>query len=179
MRAAALASALLLAALGAPLVAPVAAHAQEEMAACTGPMVPPPPAYAAWNAQAPLTSAVAAAALGAATITPDHAVLAELHPTREVAYVMQPEKPGGAVAKGGIFQIEIAMAGVYRVAIGSGAWLDVLKDGKPLMSVAHGHGPTCSGIRKMVDFPLEPGRYVLQISANADPKIAVLILRQP
>ena len=34
---------------------------------------------------------------------------------------------------------------------------------------------TCTGIRKTVQFPLTPGHYVLQISANADPEIAVMV----
>ena len=40
---------------------------------------------------------------------------------------------------------------------------------------AHAPGPACTGIRKTVQFPLQPGHYVLQISANADPTIAVMI----
>jgi hypothetical protein len=31
----------------------------------------------------------------------------------------------------------------------------------------------------MVDFPLEPGRYVLQVSANADAKLPILLARRP
>jgi hypothetical protein len=30
-------------------------------------------------------------------------------------------------------------------------------------SVTHGHGPACSGIRKMVEFEVTQGRYQLQI----------------
>jgi hypothetical protein len=42
-------------------------------------------------------------------------------------------------------------------------------------STAHAPGPPCTGIRKTVQFVLQPGGYVLQISANADPDIAVMI----
>ncbi len=31
------------------------------------------------------------------------------------------------------------------------------------MSGAHAPGPACSGIRKTVQFPLQPGRYVIQL----------------
>ena len=55
----------------------------------------------------------------------------------------------------------------------------MIKDGQPQISTAHGHGPACSTIRKMVDFSLQPGRYVLQISANAEAEISVLVTRAP
>jgi hypothetical protein len=165
------------------LMAPSSAAAQpigqEERPTCADPATPPPAAYAAWATKAPLSSAATPADLPKAEIVAGQAVLAQLHPTREVAYVIQPDKPGGSVAKGGLFQVRVDQPGVYRFAISSGAWLDVLKNGKALESIAHGPGPACSGIRKMVDFPLEPGRYVLQVSANPDPLIAVLVLRQP
>jgi hypothetical protein len=50
------------------------------------------------------------------------------------------------------------------------------KDGAGVISSAHGHGPDCTGIRKMVDFALTPGRYTVQISANAAPQITVMAL---
>lgn len=30
-------------------------------------------------------------------------------------------------------------------------------------AAAHGHGPACSGIRKMVEYDVTPGRYLVQI----------------
>jgi hypothetical protein len=46
-------------------------------------------------------------------------------------------------------------------------------------STAHGHGPNCTGIRKMVDYRLTPGPYILQISANGQPQMTVLLARLP
>ena len=65
--------------------------------------------------------------------------------------------------------------GTYRVALGAGAWVDMLRDGKAIASTAHGHGPACSGIRKIVDFPLTPGSYVLQLAGSPDANIPVLV----
>jgi hypothetical protein len=48
-----------------------------------------------------------------------------------------------------------------------------------LTSIAHGHGPDCSGIRKMVDFRLEAGSYVLQIVGNGAPTVRVLVASVP
>ena len=45
-------------------------------------------------------------------------------------------------------------------------------------SVTHGHGPACSGIRKMVEFDVKPGRYQLQIvNAPAASIHAMAVLR--
>ena len=161
------------------LAAPAVGWAQEERPVCTGAPSPLPPAYAAWAAKSDLNAAGAAADLPKAELVPGKAIAAHLMPTKQVAYVVQPEKPGGSVSKGGMFEVTISAAGVYRFASGSGAWIDVLKDGKILESVNHMGGPACTGIRKMVDFPLEPGRYVLQISANADDILPFLVLPQP
>jgi len=102
-----------------------------------------------------------------------------LRHTREVQYVVQPEKPGGSVAYGGLLMLDVKTAGTYQVNLSSGAWIDMLKDGAAVMSGAHAPGPACSGIRKTVQFPLQPGRHVIQLSANGDPTIAVLVSRAP
>lgn len=118
----------------------------------------------------------------AAKLETGAAIDAVLHPTPEVRYALRPEKPGGSVSFGGLYAFNIPETGRYRVALGSAAWIDVIKAGdttKGLTSIAHGHGPDCSGIRKMVDFALEPGDYLVQISANADAKLPLLVTRLP
>ena len=65
------------------------------------------------------------------------------------------------------------------MALGSGAWIDVVKDGKAIESTAHGHGPDCSGVRKVVDFPLQPGSYTLQVAANGQAQLPLLVTRAP
>jgi hypothetical protein len=138
-----------------------------------------PPALAGWTAKVGLASATQASGLDAAMLAPGRAANVALHPTREVSYVTQPEKPGGSVAHGGLVALSIAEAGTYQVSLSSGAWIDVLKDGAAVVSSAHAPGPPCSGIRKTVQFPLQPGRYVIQLSANADPAIQVMVSRVP
>jgi hypothetical protein len=138
-----------------------------------------PPALASWTAKVDLVSAASAADLPQARIALGQAARVTLHGTRDVAYAVQPEKPGGSVAHGGLLTFTIAEAGSYRVGLSSGAWIDVLKDGQAQVSTAHGHGPACSTLRKMVDFNLRPGVYELQISANADPEIGVLVVKAP
>jgi hypothetical protein len=159
-----------------------AASAQEmeqQRPKCTGAPAPLPASLSGWSSKAPLTAASDEAGLSSVTLMAGKAAMIALHPTRQVHYLSQPEKPGGSVAHGGLARISITTAGTYQVSLNSGAWLDVLKDGKMLESTAHGPGPACTGIGKTVQFPLQPGQYVLQISANADPTIAVMVSKVP
>jgi hypothetical protein len=135
--------------------------------------------FTGWTSKTDITAATASKALSKAELTVGKAANVALPSTADVKYATQPEKPGGSVSHGGMVAFRIAEAGTYRVALGSGAWIDVLKNGKAIESTAHGHGPECSTIRKVVDFPLTPGRYVLQISANADAQIGVMVARRP
>jgi hypothetical protein len=164
---------------GALLLSPLAAMAQEAAPACASTDAALPGEFSGWSPRTALRSAVGAPGLATATLHPGQGVEADLHPTPEVTYLVQPEKPGGSVSRGGIFEFSVDRAGVYAVALGSGAWIDVLKDKTPVVSTAHGHGPACSTIRKVVDFPLQPGRYVIQVSASAAPKLAIMVARRP
>jgi hypothetical protein len=150
---------------------------QEMIHACPATAAPLPPAFSGWTMKATLGSAAQASALKAATLPLGQGVLVALHPTRQVRYVTQPEKPGGSMAHGGMVALPIAATGRYQVSLSSGAWIDVLKDGTPQRSVAHAPGPKCSPIRKTVVFLLQPGSYVLQISANTDPAVTVMVTR--
>lgn len=169
------ASSLLLVMLSAPAAAqtesaPLPAPTCAAPAAATG-------AYAAWNRPSPVTAGREAAA--PAMVTLGTAAQVTLSPTPDVHYAQRPEKPGGSVSYGGLLAFDVAQAGTYRIALGSATWLDVIGKQGPMQSVAHGHGPDCTGIRKMVDFTLEPGHYLVQISANGGPAVTVLALPAP
>ena len=42
----------------------------------------------------------------------------------------------------------------------------MIANGAALPSVHHGHGPACTPIRKLVDWDLKPGRYLLQLTGE-------------
>lgn len=165
------------------LVAPITASAQMAPAptpqACGAMDVELPPELAGWTAKAPLAAATVAADLPKASLTPGNAFLATLPSTPDVTYVVQPEKPGGSVSHGGLFDLTVKSAGTYVIALGTGAWIDVLKDGAPLMSGSHGRGPNCTTLRKMVTFDLKPGAYVVQISANGPAELPIMVAKRP
>jgi hypothetical protein len=88
-------------------------------------------------------------------------------------------EPGRASAPGdfaAMVRLTVTRPAVYRLALGSRAWVDVVQDGRAIGSVAHGHGPACSGIRKIVDFDLKPGNYVIQITGSPDATARLMIV---
>jgi hypothetical protein len=160
-----------------PLAFTTAARADERpQVACTAPAAPS-------GELAPWASPVALAAAGAAEREPALTVGRQanltLLPTPQVRYPLQPDRPGGSASYGGLVGVAVSQTGAYRVALGSGAWVDLVRDGKAVTSTAHGHGPACTDVHKMVDFPLTPGRYTLQISASAEARITLLVARLP
>jgi len=170
--------ALLLVAVATPVAAQMKPAAD---ASCPATPAPLPAALAGWADKAAMTAATKASrpTLADAQLSLGTAVDLALKPTPEVAYPLRPAKPGGVASHGGLVGFSVTEAGTYRVALGSGAWIDVVRGGKAAASTAHGHGPACSGVRKMVDFPLTPGRYILQIAGNGTPSIAVMVTRLP
>jgi hypothetical protein len=138
-----------------------------------------PPALSGWSRKGALTSAAQASTLKDATLPLAQGIAVALHPTRTVRYLTQPEKPGGSVAHGGMVSLPVTAAGHYQISLSSDAWIDVLKDGATQQSVAHAPGPKCTSIRKTVVFALQPGTYVLQLSANADPAVTIMATRVP
>ena len=94
-----------------------------------------------------------------------------------MTYPLAPVKPGAAGAHGGVFAFEITRPARYRVALGGGAWIDVVQGSKALESKAHSHGPECSPVTKMVDFDLKSGRYLLEVSGSPTPTLGLMVAR--
>ena len=164
---------------GALVATPALASAQVASAACIPGASTLPAALAGWVSHRPVAAAIQASRLREAGLVTGEGVDATLVPTPDVHYIVKPEKPGGSVSYGGLFTFSVEQAGTYRVALGAAAWVDVLRHDKAIASIAHGHGPECTGIRKMVDFPLAPGRYTLQIAANGAAVLPLLVVRLP
>jgi hypothetical protein len=170
------------------LLAPAAALAQMAPAPAPAPAAPAtcatmdaelPAELTGWTTKTPLAAAGVAADLAKAALVPGKAYQAALPSTPAVAYLLQPEKPGGSVSHGGLFELTVQSAGTYVIALGTAAWIDLLKDGAPLVSSSHGRGPACSTLRKMVTFDLQPGRYVVQISANGPAELPIMVAKRP
>ncbi|MDZ4762402.1 MAG: homogentisate 1,2-dioxygenase [Alphaproteobacteria bacterium] len=107
------------------------------------------------------------------------AVNASLLAAHGVVYLAKPGREGAPESKGGLFALSVTEPGIYGVALGAAAWIDVLRDGEPVQSTAHGHGPECSTIRKIVEFSLRPGDYVVQISGSPDANLPIMVIHRP
>jgi len=152
------------------------AFAQEAAPApCPATPAPLPAALTGWASASPVTAAATATDIGKAQIPVGSRADVTLSPATQVQF-LAPEKAPLAGTSSGMVRFTVPAARTYRVALGAGAWIDVVRDGKAVGSGAHGHGVPCTPIRKTVDFALMPGDYVLQISGNHDATLSVLIL---
>lgn len=150
------------------LTLPAGAYSAEPAPQCPQPIAPQG-VLAPWSKPVPLSSG--------GTLAVGQAARLALLPAADLRYPLPPEKPAAPGTFGGFVQVTIDRPGTYRVALGSAAWIDLVADGKALASIAHGHGPDCSGIRKIVDFTLQPGRHVLQLSGNAEAQATIMVVR--
>lgn len=159
------------------LVAALPAAAQDPATdpQCATVRVAMPAGFSGWSMRAPLASG--RAPRSAPVLVVGRGADLSLHPVVQVRALLPWGKAPAAETQGGLAMFQVARAGTYRVGLGSAAWIDVVHAGRTVPSSAHGHGPMCTGIRKIVDFKLKPGRYVLQISGSAAPNVAVLIAR--
>lgn len=144
------------------LAAPFAAHAQTAAPDCAAVTVPAlPEAWAAFAQASPLTAAAKAADQPEIKINQAYALT--LVPATQAEYTVAPEMvaPGSF---GGLLMLTVDKAGVYSVGISDKIWVDVIRDGQALRSVAHQEGAPCGAIHKTVDFQLDPGHYTIQLS---------------
>ncbi len=140
---------------------------------------PPPPELAGWTASKDLAAARRPSDLAGAALMPGQAFTVQLYPVGDVDYRVPPQKADGPPVFGGLFALKIVQGGTYRMASSAGPWMDVFDAATPVRSAGHGHGPPCTGLGKYVDFPLQPGDYLVQLSESLSPKIKLMVARLP
>lgn len=141
-----------------------AAPAEKPAAACPAEPVLPPE-LAGWSRDASSKTIYAYGDdLGAdwSPLGPARTAL-PLHKFESLRYGIASERKPDVYKFGGMIPIDVKKPGRLIVALDAGAWIDLVRDGAVVKSVTHGHGPACSGIRKMVEFDVTQGRYQLQI----------------
>jgi hypothetical protein len=107
--------------------------------------------------------------------TPDKAVSLDTIDASTLKGAPAGTKPGKAAT----IVFRIATAGTYGIALDQPGWIDVLPGaagGTALVSTAHGHGPECSTIRKIVRFKLDPGSYRLYLTGLAQPRVKAMLV---
>ncbi len=127
---------------------------------------PPAPGLESWSAD-PTADAV---------LTIGKPAQVALRAAADVPLGVAPERTPAPGTYAGLLSLSVTHAGTYRVALSTGGWIDLVdQNGKALKSVGHAEGPACSGIRKIVDFAVAPGRYTLQVSGAKTTELRVLI----
>jgi hypothetical protein len=108
------------------------------------------------------------------------AAILHLQPVAEVRFVQAPERaPKNPVARAGILQAEVPAAGLYRISLSTGAWLDVIQNGGFIKPEAFSGATACEGLRKSVKFRLGAGAVSLQLSDVTAETIGISIIREP
>ena len=138
---------------------------------------PPPADMAGWSTPVSLAAALTEADAARTPLAPGMAVTAKFSPVAEVKYRVPPEKADGPATFGGLYTLKITEAGTYRIASSAAPWVDIFVQTAPVRSSAHGHGPDCTGIGKMVDFPLQPGDYLVQFSESLTPAAEIMVVK--
>lgn len=158
------------------LLAATAAQVQEAISdpSCANVRASVPPELAAWAGQAPVAAGTEAG--GGAIIRPGEAVRVSLHPANHLKLNPAPKVLG---PNGGTLTLAISAPGTYRLALGGRSWLNVIRNGTVTPSSARSNGPKCSGIRKMVDYVLNPGQYTIQLSGSEAESVTLLAVRVP
>ncbi|MFC3581362.1 hypothetical protein [Sphingomonas hylomeconis] len=121
-----------------------------------------PPAFRGWNM------------MPGTVLQPTVPVIARARPAARTPWAVRPAKPG----PGAVLRFSIARAGVYQIGLSNGAWVDVVRGRRALAPIAHGHGPLCTGLRKIVDYRLVRGSYALQLAAMPEPTTRVMLVRR-
>lgn len=136
-----------------------------------------PIGFESWSTRVALDAG--AATRHAPVIAVGRAAELRLVPLDRLAPAAPPTRDLGAGTNAGMALFQVTRPGTYRIALGAPAWIEVVRSGRALPSAAHSHGPACSGIRKIVDYRLAPGRYVLQLTGAAANTLPVLIAPAP
>lgn len=90
-------------------------------------------------------------------------IVATLRPAVQVQFPITPGK-SDPKSFGGLLTLSLKIPARVGIALSGPAWVDVVRGDAALQSVEHGHGPACSGIRKIVWFDLPAGLVTVQIS---------------
>jgi len=86
-----------------------------------------------------------------------------LNAIEKVAFVATPGTAIEPGSFGGLMSVRVQKVGRLKIALDGPAWIDLVKGKALLPSVGHDHGPGCTTIAKVVEYDVEPGRYIVQI----------------
>ncbi|HWV12334.1 MAG TPA: hypothetical protein VN110_03475 [Sphingobium sp.] len=131
----------------------------------------PPEPWTSWNQSG--TAIAAGEPVFAPRLILGKPVTATLRPSAQVQYVVRPERQPPK-SYGGLFSVAIKTPARIGVGLSGPAWVDIVTGRTFVASAAHGHGATCSGIRKIVWFDLPPGVHLIQLSGSPTSQVRIM-----
>lgn len=150
---------------------PALAQAHPGPCKATGSAIPP--AFSGWADQTPVSAGTRPGE--GATIPIGKAVNVSLLAAKHLDLAPAPSRRP-ETGSGGALSFQVTHAGVYRVALGAEAWVDVVRAGKSVAARGRGAPAPCAGIRRTIEFALTPGDYVLQLAGVMDDTVAVMVV---
>ncbi|WP_439534246.1 hypothetical protein [Polymorphobacter sp.] len=134
-----------------------------------------PTDLAAW-ARPPIPIAASAKTTNAPSLTPGTPARLTLHPSAGVTLA----QPAGKVrtpanVHAGLIRVRIPAAGTWRVSASQPLWIDVLSGSTALPSGKFGALAPCTTIHKVVEFDLNPGDHLIQLSGNPGPDVELMV----
>jgi hypothetical protein len=135
--------------------------------AVAGTVCPP-----AWATAAPYAAAKRPAIRAA--LKPGDAVALTLLPLGRVRLPVEPGKAPKPGTFSGLATLDVVKAGKLTVTLSSATYVDLVRDGKTIPSVAHGMGGPCATMHKRVTFDVAPGTYTLQLTGAPEARVVLM-----
>jgi hypothetical protein len=142
--------------------------------ACPASAEPVPPALAGWTAGPPMAAAAEPVSAPVAPI--GEPVEVALRSAADFKPAVSATRAAAADSHGGLVAIDVGRAGRYRVVLSNASWVEIVSKGSAIASTGHGHGPRCSGMRKIVDFDLPAGRHLIQLTGSPDATVRLMVV---
>ena len=116
----------------------------------------------------------------APVVDPDRLYDLALAPHDEVHMpAMNRTAHGAGQGSAGLVRLQITAAGSYRISVGAQMWVDVVSGSMLIASsdFAGQHG--CEAPHKIVQYDLQPGTFILQLSGAAADHVKMTVTRPP
>ena len=109
-------------------------------------------------------------------IAPAAAARLALAPIADAKLPQEPtRKPRDGTFAGFVRVAALPKAGIWKVTLSKGAWIDVFQDGHEVKSGAFSGATGCEGVRKSVKFDLKAAPVLLQVTGARDEEIAIVM----
>jgi len=131
-------------------------------------------------ATTPETVAAGTSAESAPLLAVERLYRLTLTPQERVDFAVAPErKRSGDAPYAGLARLHIAVAGTYRLALSRPYWVDIVQSGSLISSSGFTGSHGCEAPRKIVQYTLAAGDFVLQVSGAGSADVGLTLTAAP